>query len=191
MHINNHHNYSLQCSASREQYKFAMYCFSIMVNCSSLQSLIDCVQTCNVVFSSQFLDENVRSAIDKITKWTKQIGDIDANMDEEEIDMKSSGIDDDIVEDLNASDDELAEEEHIHSGTWKPFGAFFSLTIKKYVQVTSSGDPNPVYKPELIQKLAVNWLPTAPFWSSMLRGLLNEAIACEHNNALFRQRFEV
>ena len=57
------------CSSSKQHYRFAMYCISVMVNCCSLHSLIRCAEACKLVFSSKFEDEQVLSAYDKLQTW--------------------------------------------------------------------------------------------------------------------------
>lgn len=157
------------CSSSKQHYRFAMYCISVMVNCCSLHSLIRCAEACKLVFSSKFEDEQVLSAYDKLQTWFGEL---------EQLPLCEHDMEETISEDEldDAEEDTIVqanEEQQLSSTTWKPFGALFKLKLDK-VQVddstTAGHSLNPLYKPELIAKFLKNWFPTAPFWSSMLRG---------------------
>ena len=158
------------CSSSKVHYRFAMYSISVLVNCSSLHSFQRCIETCKRAFCSKYADEQALAAIEKLKSWFDElpgdfVDDDDENADDDDVDS---------VTGEEGSDDIFSSKEELHltSKTWKPFGAFFNLKLDKVALHCDSTTAalNPLYKPELVDKLIRNWLPTAPFWSSMLRG---------------------
>ena len=79
----------------------------------------------------------------------------------------------DSIEDTLAASNE-SEKKHVVSTTWKPFGAYFELKLKLVdVSCDSALPANPFYQPKFVTKLQKSWLPTSPFWSSMLRGAIH------------------
>ena len=163
--------FSLIFSSSKEHYKFAMFSFSLLVNSSSLESLLRCVETCKLVFCSRSINTKVVCAHDKLKSWFKELESLPL-LNEEPADCGVQG-------DNDGKGDDASEEKQITMMTWKPFGAFFDEKLKVIVPCSNPTYPtNPLYQPEFMAKLQQNWLPMSPFWSSILRGNLMIVMFC-------------
>ena len=46
-------------SKCKEHYRFSMFCFSLLVNASNLETVIDNLRSCYTIFCSKYTDENV------------------------------------------------------------------------------------------------------------------------------------
>lgn len=143
-----------------------MFTFSVMINCSSLVSLLKCLQTCKVIFCSLTIDEHVNNSYAKLMSWFGELASLPLLEDSEEDELEEEA-DIEVTEESGES-----EEKHLSATTWKPFGAYFENKLK-HINVSSDTTlpTNPLYQPEFLKKLLKNWLPLSPFWSSMMRGI--------------------
>ena len=166
------HMYFCTCSSSKNNYKFAMFTFSVLVNCSSLENLVKVMETCKILFCSKSIDDGVTKSFNRLVKWFGELEDLpllDNDENEEDLLMEEE----DSIEDTLAASNE-SEKKHVVSTTWKPFGAYFELKLKLVdVSCDSALPANPFYQPKFVTKLQKSWLPTSPFWSSMLRGAIH------------------
>ena len=138
-----------------------------------------CVETLKIVFCSKNVDSHVSSAYARLNSWFDELKGVP--LLEEEKDKEEQELDEEEEEDGDAQkgndteDDQRSnesEKKHIDSTTWKPFGAYFDLKLQSVGVCSDSTQPiNPLCQPEFLSKLLKNWLPTSPFWSSMLRGI--------------------
>ena len=139
----------LTFSSSKEHYKFVMFCFSLLVNSSSPESLLRCLQSCKVVFCSKYIDTNVVCAHDKLKSWFQELKGLPL-LNEEAVDCGMQGDN----ETNDSEGDDASEEEQITATTWKPFGAFFDMKLKVIVPCSNPTYPiNPLYQPEFMDKL--------------------------------------
>ena len=159
-------------SSSKKNYKFAMYTFSVLVNCCSLENLLKVMETCKMLFCSTNIDERVTKSYNKVVQWFSELDGLPLLDEEPENEEQDTMEEEESIEDTLASNG--SEEKHVVSTTWKPFGAYFELKLKMVdVSCDSTLPVNPLYQPEFVTKLQKSWLPMSPFWSSMLRGVYN------------------
>lgn len=53
-----------------------------------------------------------------------------------------------------------------------PFGAFFKSNLEHVHVCDLGGSENDLYKPEFFDMILNTWLPMAPFWTSLMLGML-------------------
>ena len=124
------------------------------------------------------MDRHVHKSYEKMKKWFSELGslplleeepneEVDDEFEEEEIEAESVEVEGSTPVPVPNE----TEKKHMSSTTWKPFGAYFELKLKSvHISADTSFPSNPLYQPRFLTKLLLNWLPTSPFWSSMLRG---------------------
>ena len=70
------HMYFCTCSSSKNNYKFAMFTFSVLVNCSSLENLVKVMETCKILFCSKSIDDGVTKSFNRLVKWFGELEDL-------------------------------------------------------------------------------------------------------------------
>ena len=147
-------------------YRFAMFCFSVLVNSASLDSLLHRASLCKTVFCSKHVNSITHNSHSELVKCFKSLGQL--ALVEQNSENMTNGESKDFEELIP---EESSEEKQLLASAKKPFGSFFSTKLED-VQVCSDPEfpANPLYQPLFITKLSDVWLPMSPFWSSMLRG---------------------
>ena len=154
-------------SSNKNHYKFAMFCFSVMVNSWNLARFLKCLKACNVVFCSSHTNSQVKEAYDCLLQLFKELGDSTLLEDSMDEDITHDG-DEESRNDLMEED---SEEKHMPASLQKPFGSYFVKHLQAInVCVNAKLPVNPLYQPLFMEKLHKNWLSLTPFWSGILRG---------------------
>ena len=111
-----------------------MFTFSVLVNCSSLERLLKCVQTCKTIYCSSTTDRHVHKSYEKMKKWFSELGSLLLLEEEEPVRScwwiwgrrnRSRSVE--IEGSTPVPVPNETEKEHMSSMTWKPFAAYFKL----------------------------------------------------------------
>ena len=149
-----------------EQYRFAMYCMSVLVNCTSLEMMEKSLRAMKFLFNSPFWSKDVQEAVRTINEMLKSIEcheERDESVSDEEDDLDALERDNE--------DTLMDEEDQVNKDIQKPFGAYFEQRLRKGKTHESVGEvPNKFFKPGLFPMLQRKWLPTIPIWSCLMRG---------------------
>ena len=150
-------------SADKENYRFAMYCFSVLVKAWNMKKFVKCLKLCKVVFCSKYIHKSTKEASATLVELFYGIG-----------------IKDDIAErtdEVNEEDEYgLIKDDEAEKVTnlKKPFGSYFEMQLSNVIiplpDAETESKKNPLYQPHFMEQLQANWLSMAPFWSELLRG---------------------
>lgn len=144
-----------------------MYSFSLLVNSSTIESLLRHLFSIKLLFDSPHIDEQVKQAHCRLSQAFENLGVINnADCDSD---------DDDDYDDI----EEFVDDSGIlREADSKPFGRYFEERLKTMNCCSDETcPPNPWYTPKLLKTLMKNWLPTCPLWTSLLRGIIAMIIA--------------
>ena len=156
--ITKHFKFLFSYSSDKQQYKFAMYSFSLLVNSSTMEEILLHLSSIKVLFHSEYIDEKVNIAYRTLQQAFTELGVKEVADDEELPD-----------EDTWAVGEELERESEP-----KPFGRYFEerlKLVKTCCDQVSDNPRNPFCKPRFVDIIVHKWLPTCPLWTSLLRGI--------------------
>ena len=141
-------------------YTFWMFVFSLVVNSFSLPFLEEVLKNLVNVFNSKYVSKLVQNSYAWLEKEINFLNRFPA------IEPIASSSD---TKEEESSCEECLNSEEIDN----PFEAYFRHVIDKVKVCNKGKSKNPLYKPEAIHVLVNTWLPTVPFWSSLLLGQYN------------------
>ena len=146
-----------------------MYCFSLLVNCCSLQEFELAIQHCTVVFTSQTQTDSFKKSIIFLQEALNSLGikeattDLQPNGDNSD-ECSLGGLEEDTVNEFSE------EEQQILSKCRKPFLAYFKQKLSIIDDTLESSIPNKLYQPKWLEMMEAKWLHMVPFWTCILRG---------------------
>lgn len=147
-------------------YTFAMYCFGVLLNSSSLDNFLRNLQSCAIVFGSQFTNVEVYNEFLKLQHAFQTLGEQSQSVVTTHLTEGDEMANDNIEE-------VLSEEEMILTSSKKPFVPFFKAKLKGLQLSTdrSNSKQNPLYQKKWLELMEKKWLAMVPFWTCIIRGL--------------------
>ena len=142
-----------------------MFCFSLLVNASNLETVIDNLRSCYTIFCSKYTDENVILAYKYMKHEFQKLG-------EENVQDGAVVIDDDKSGNEEKEEQAETEEEMIVASNKKPFLPYINARLEKCVNIccNESLPVNKLYQPKFREVMEKKWIGLIPFWGSILRG---------------------
>ena len=144
---------------AKEQYKFSMFCFSTLVNSSTLKELVRRVGLLKIIHCSEMECPELKMAYNSI------VDDINSlNTNNIQVELEENGSSD------NANEDNCSSEENC--APVNPFTEYFKRKIVSVdIPSPANGEiKNSYLKPQYFEDILNTWLPMAPLWSSLLLG---------------------
>lgn len=129
-----------------------MYCFSIAVNCSTLDELSKIVCLFKLLYCSKMETDGMVTAYNSL------------------VSMVNSFREDQLCFQDEAEQPDAVVDHDFNLPVHHPFGAYFSRKTDKVVLIDGGSTIIKYYKPEYFDALMKNWFPMAPFWSGLMLG---------------------
>ena len=82
-------------SAIKEQYSFSMYCFSVLLNSTSIEIFLINLKRCALIFGSEYVNNEVQCAINELEDTFKKLGEVP-----QLIDNNIDNINEELAEDI-------------------------------------------------------------------------------------------
>lgn len=151
-------------SSEKQHSHFAMYCFSLLVNSTTMEDLLRHLRCIKILFCSKTVNHISNEAHHKLSEAFQ-------TLDATTVSTLTEGD----VSNADSPGDQWqqrdAEEETVQPETNKPFGKYFEERMNKLRTYCEEGHtPNPLYMPQFTSMLLNKWLPICPLWTSLLRG---------------------
>lgn len=144
----------------KEQYKFSMFCFSTLVNSSTLRELLKRVGLLKVLYCSEMESPELNKVYNSIVDDINSLNITDIQVEPQE----NRSSDYDSLNEENSSSEQCSPT--------NPFTEYFKRKIAS-VDVPSHGEiKNSYLQPQYFEELLNRWLPMAPFWTCLLLGKL-------------------
>lgn len=156
--------------------EFGMFCFSLLVNSTTLNDIKDNLSAVYQVLLSNVLNHETEDALKKINKRLSKLSSKSSvDMDEENMDVS---IQTDSIFPEFAEASRLTEEDYLNRSTTN---AFYKMSeeILKNIKETISKTPchgdkgNKFHSTVLVEKIHKLYMPTLPLWSDLLLGDLS------------------
>lgn len=147
-----------------------MYCASILINSYAMEQFLKRIALMKVLFCSTHSNSDVSHAHDILNEEFQKLG---SNVPHIVDSKENDNADDDQptnIFDFKPSLDHDTEEETINASTQQPFGTYVSLKLSKVAVCTAGKKANPFSNAKFFKYIEKNWIPTMPFWSSLLLG---------------------
>ena len=143
----------------KEQYKFSMFCFSTLVNSTTLRELVRRVGLMKVLYCSEMESPELKRAYNSI------VDDINSlNTNDIQVELEETGSSD------HENEENSSSESEDNCAPINPFTEYFKRKIVP-VDVPSDGEiKNSYLKPQYFEEIINKWLPMAPFWTCLLLG---------------------
>lgn len=186
--------------------EFGMFCFSLLVNSTTLNDIKENLSAVYQVLLSNFLNHETEDALKKINKRLSKLSSKSSfDMDEENMDVS---IQTDSIFPEYAEASRLTEEDYLNRSTTN---AFYKMSeeILQNVKELISNTPchgnkgNKFHSTVLVEKIHKLYMPTLPLWSDLLLGDLSRhgtsdvdqsyASSCKpiRGNTSIEKRFQV
>ena len=138
-----------------------MYTFSLVANSFSLPYLEEVVKKINIVFRNKVVTNDVLKCYDWLQKQFNLLN-VYTTKNEQELLVNV----DNIIEEQADSEDDSEVESNTEIN---PFKDHFKKCLDN-INIQNGTKNNPLYCPEAVAVLMNKWIPTVPFWSSLLLG---------------------
>ena len=145
-----------------------MYCFSVLLNSTSIETLLINLKRCALIFGSEYINNEVQSVLCELEDTFKKLGEVT-----QLINSNINNINEELAEDiLEVTTD--SEEATILSSCKKPFFAFLKPKLSSLNYCTDKAcPPNPIFQPKWMETMEWKWLSMVTFWTSILRSTVN------------------
>ena len=144
----------------KEQYKFSMFCFSTLVNSSTLRELVRRAGLLKVLYCSEIESPTFKQAYNSIVDDINSLNTYDII----QVELPETGPSD---------HDSINEESSSSEDNSVPVNLFTEYFKRKTapVCVPSDGEiKNTYFQPQYFEEILNKWLPMAPFWTCLLLG---------------------
>ena len=150
-----------------------MFCFSLLVNSQTLSNFLSIFIKCYLVFGSVNISSKVQESFESLQSSFEGLG-INSNIDSDDfLSLDCTEIE------MNVISEMTSEEEDIIRQCKQPFVAFFEKHLEEIafeLNDKHDGQCNPLYQPKWLNLMKHKWLATVPFWTSILRGIINKEL---------------
>ena len=153
-----------------------MYCFSVLLNSTSIEIFLINLKRCALIFGSEYVNNEVQCAINELEDTFKKLGEVP-----QLIDSNIDNINEELAENILESTTN-SEEAMILSSCKKPFFAFFKQKLSSLKYCTDKTcPPNPIFQPKWIETMERKWLSMVPFWTNILRSVNSGDMSTSRN----------